>query len=456
MRCGKFIVQPGGEPTRRVVQPGGSNGGGASPKAGKGSGSGQNRAGQSSGNWGDNGSGHGNGNGGGQSVEALVDLDTTRALRLSLLAIYPAESELIKDLDGKIAKAEAFQQKAAQANPLSQAVGREPGNKVRNDRFAKVFKKCRRLKLLTNSFAHSHKVVKTGVSPAFLYATSIYGVSEHNLSRYRTLVHTTIVNKAQARSCTADLLLAGKDIEPAYNAVGSPIVMFLASLWDSVLPKPFLFRTLSSVLHKAAQGSFAITGPVSAMCRSLSSLGWHFKSAANPGCLVSSTGREIDILTSAPKSVALLIRQDVERVRWEKAPQYSSIQPYPWIEPIVSLLNAKNKTDWGPVEKGMLRSVCAHGIWPAARLKEAGYQTDGLCLCGEPDTLGHRLYSCPITHGYRIQYNLAAELSQARLEQPHLSMWTDCLAPLPFDGLPSALENPALFGTPPLTPFSRG
>ena len=146
----------------------------------------------------------------------------------------------------------------------------------------------------------------------------------------------------------------------------------------------------------------------------------------------------------------------VYRTRWEKAPQYSNIQPYPWIEPIVSLLNSSNKTYWGPMEKGMLRKVCAHGIWSGARLKEAGYITDGLCLCGEPDTLAHRLYSCPITHGYRIQYNMAPELNQARLEQPHLSVWTDCLAPLPFDGLPAPLDSPVCFWNSSLDPFFSG
>ena len=130
-------------------------------------------------------------------------------------------------------------------------------------------------------------------------------------------------------------------------------------------------------------------------------------------------GKQYNIFNIAPKSIAGRLREDVECFLWSKTTEYQAVQPYPWLEPFKGLLRTKDTPSWGQPEKGMLRTVCAHGVWPLARLQQAGYDTDGLCLCGELDTLAHRLYQCPITHSYRMQYGRSAQLIEAREEQPH-------------------------------------
>lgn len=140
----------------------------------------------------------------------------------------------------------------------------------------------------------------------------------------------------------------------------------------------------------------------------------------------------------------------------KKTSQHQGIQPHPWMAPIVDLLKAKDKPGWGPDEKGMLRTVAAQGIWPAARLKEAGYLTDGKRSCGEVDTLSHRLYACPITQTYRLQYQCTQQFTDARAEQPSLPCWTNALVSFPFDGMPSSFIFQQASWNQDLDPFFEG
>jgi len=173
---------------------------------------------------------------------------------------------------------------------------------IRNQRFSKVKARVARLKWLARSGKDVAKVVRTGIVPAYMYAANIYGVSPHNLARFRALIHKAQCKNAQARSCTMDLALSAKGADPALGAIAGPVVMYLACLRDSVLPRSLLFRSMSSVLQQADKGlkGGAPTGPLHAAVQALGRIGWSFSKLNVPK---ESQGNEYNIDELAPKSI---------------------------------------------------------------------------------------------------------------------------------------------------------
>ena len=111
-----------------------------------------------------------------------------------------------------------------------------------------------------------------------------------------------------------------------------------------------------------------------------------------------------------PKSVGDLMDEATEAWLWRLEakinPNLKGISGGVQMEPIWDLVNRKSAPEWGWLEKGMLRSALANGIWPQNRLFKAGLVENGECLiCGELGTLFHRIWKCPIHENYRRQYD---------------------------------------------------
>jgi len=77
-----------------------------------------------------------------------------------------------------------------------------------------------------------------------------------------------------------------------------------------------------------------------------------------------------------------------------------------------------------------------------------GYSTDGLCICGDIDTIAHRAYECPVTRVFRETYGLSKALGEARRQQPQLQLWADALAPSSFLEMPPPSLAPRVTWNP--------
>jgi len=337
----------------------------------------------------------------------------------------------------------------AQARNLGSdfAVGGSCRPIIRNQRFLKVKARVARLKWLAKSGKDVAKVVRTGIVPAYMYAANIYGVSQFNLNRFRAMVHKAQCKNAHSRSCTVDLALSGKQADPALAAISGPVVMFLACLRDGVLPRHILLRSLSGVLHDPMKASSrrAPSGPVHAAVQALQRIGWSFSKL---NTLIDSQGNEYNTDLFAPKSIEKFLHAAIQRHLLEQSGQFKQVGHSPWLEPIVTLLNAKDSPQWGPRHKAMLRTLASHGVWTKKRLKDMGYSTNGLCTCGEIDTIAHRAFECPITQAFRDTYGLSSDLVAARQQQPQLQMWADSLAPCPFLEMPPPSLEPQVTWNP--------
>ena len=68
-------------------------------------------------------------------------------------------------------------------------------------------------------------------------------------------------------------------------------------------------------------------------------------------------------------------------------------------------------------QKGCLANYCCAGIWTKTRASAAGFLHESVTceLCdASPDSLQHRLWTCPATADLRLQLFTAAEIKEAQ------------------------------------------
>ena len=70
------------------------------------------------------------------------------------------------------------------------------------------------------------------------------------------------------------------------------------------------------------------------------------------------------------------------------------------------------------------------------RLHLAGYNTDGLCICGEKHTLYHILWHCPLTRVFRETYGLDQDVFDLLASRPDFSLWFNGIVADPCLNLP--------------------
>ena len=98
------------------------------------------------------------------------------------------------------------------------------------------------------------------------------------------------------------------------------------------------------------------------------------------------------------------------------------------------MLRVSDSPHWGKQHKeDLFRCIAADGIWPREHLRLAGYATDGLCKCGEMDTLIHRFYKCPFIRTFKEHWGFS--------EHGETTLFPNSDSPLWVLGL---MRNPAL------------
>ncbi len=141
---------------------------------------------------------------------------------------------------------------------------------------------------------------------------------------------------------------------------------------------------------------------------------------------------QINVLEVAPRAVARLAHEALERWQWREVARsdagLANIGPTAVLEPVCKLLQSRTLTGgWTALQQGNLKSLVVNGQWPQLRLFLAGLSETAECqLCGATGTLRHRLYDCPALLIARQQYG-HDELLACAHAWPDLQLWTRCL-----------------------------
>ena len=89
----------------------------------------------------------------------------------------------------------------------------------------------------------------------------------------------------------------------------------------------------------------------------------------------------------------------------------------------------------------MLKCLAANGFWIKARLRECGYDTNGLCGCGQDVTLFHLLWACRCTASLREQWAFSDYILRMVEESPDLALWTTGIPKIDLQGYPQAVSD---------------
>ena len=233
------------------------------------------------------------------------------------------------------------------------------------------------------------------------------------------------------------------------EVVGSCAVVFqyAKEVWNAALPRAFrlpsglslgtLALGINSHLQLHSAPPKQVTGPISALRKSLFRNGWSFDT---PFILRDKYNQTFHLPSISPKrvkdafarqlreaiaqrSVIKLFRQADDSVDAE-APQLFECGAF--LQPLYALFDTLP-----PKEAYTLLRICTNGIFTNNDLLLCGYDIDPVCKnCGDAaDTIYHRCYTCPCI-ATRAEAALGPELFNSILEAgPGSIMATRCLRP---------------------------
>ena len=164
-----------------------------------------------------------------------------------------------------------------------------------------------------------------------------------------------------------------------------------------ILPRAILLRSWIHAADFAKNGTwYSPKGPCAVAALSLKDAGWDID-PVNPFIWRDRCNKPHKVLDIPPRQVQKMVSDDLQTELWLNMASaktvYHNLEGRPWLDPIRRLLNSKKQqASWGPKEKGMLRCLAANGFWTLERLRQCGYETDGLCkFCQKPLTVFHLL-----------------------------------------------------------------
>ena len=263
-------------------------------------------------------------------------------------------------------------------------------------------------------------VLRTGGTAALVYGQANMGVSPTFLHAQRVAVASSSV---PGGSGDLDLMLAVADgsakgqADPAFSAHLLPICKWAQAVWHGWLALAALQALLKHATSRLAGKErlwSLVHGPAAAFLATAWRIGWQATSATT---VVDELGVAHDLLDVPPARIAKLIHRAVTTWRWRRV---ETKHPHlrqaggghrPFIEPIRRLLGAKASDNWGPSQRGALRSAFLNRQWTQARLFQAGRAASPTCQlcvalnhCHDGDrspqfagTLLHRVLSCAAT-----------------------------------------------------------
>ena len=279
-------------------------------------------------------------------------------------------------------------------------------------------------------------LAKAGINSVGLYGVGITGMSDSALSGLRATVHGAIVAKPHGRSATADLEMAGANLDPAYEATLAPLLMWSLAIWNQWVPRIVLIRSFAkarTVMQAAKVPWQVAVGPASVVLACLKRIGWE---ATSPFLWKTAKGMAIDLDEMCAADLARLIRYDVRKWLWSKAADHRHgyrdfTESHPFTNNILTLLRRPPTAQWSHEHKGMLRAVVAEASWGN---KECSF-------CGEEWSAWHDAWQCPAMQPYRRQHGLATSIMSCGTRGQHVAMFSNSLVPEPIVASPSPLTS---------------
>eukprot|EP00959_Pyramimonas_sp_CCMP1952_P348693 7304891-Pyramimonas_sp.AAC.1 len=152
-----------------------------------------------------------------------------------------------------------------------------------------------------------------------LWAVGVHGISNTHLLRARQLARAGMIYRHTGRSLSLDLMLAGPQVDPAFECNRSPIFLWLQALWDGWAPRADMARLLSGAWARLSRVPLSqvwsdIRGPASALVATLLRLGW---SVSDPFLWRTHRG-PLAIEQISPKDGGRLADEATERWVWRQ------------------------------------------------------------------------------------------------------------------------------------------
>jgi len=343
---------------------------------------------------------------------------------------------------------------------LDYACGKHYGAKVRWSRFRKIRGRLRRVCRLRAAGAPTRRLVTSGLQPAMLWGAGVTGMNNTCLAFARRVTRQGMVTKTAGRSLTLDLIMAGDGVDPIFRVSEEPLKMWLGALWNGSYHKGDMLRTLSTAIAEVQESPrpwSRVKGPAGALVATVGRLGWSFVDVVQ---LRTHRG-VVQLLEESPASVIKLMHEACELWQWQQvvrtAPELGAIQPLPAFDQLRTLLRAKPKAGWTPVEQGYLRSAICGGQWSPLRKFRAGMLPSPQCgNCGHVGTDGHRVYRCD---GMRDHVDLFNDpgLMALQASHPQWLVWARALVPDPAFALPAPIAvRHVIWTKPPADGWLRG
>ncbi|HIE69537.1 MAG TPA: hypothetical protein EYP98_04890 [Planctomycetes bacterium] len=328
----------------------------------------------------------------------------------------------------------------------SKARKRIAAAKLRKKRILKVKRQ------LPGRSSRVSRIFTTAVRPAVAYGTRVNGASDAELLEARRLMLSATPPYARGTSLTAKLVLSG---DPAWEMSCGPLLAWHDEAWRAARHDlhSLTLAQMNAAWRAAnpdATSWQTIRGPLQAALLSLQRLQW---TAEGPFLWRNDLGYSLRLLSFSPRMFRRMLRQSVQRnhersmaKKLGAQPTAASLQksddPYvAWERAhfgIVTSLLREGSTVLTPLEKGVLRAAAAGAIWTKQRQSQAGYDCGEDCdKCGGPDTVHHRIWTCPDPAATALRSKMPAFLrALARKAGASAAMFTRFCIEHPADLVP--------------------
>ena len=271
----------------------------------------------------------------------------------------------------------------------------------RRRRFQHRVKKIARYRkaIPTKKNERTGKIFRTGARPALTFGVEITGLSDSEWSKLRRQYFQFV------KPCHGGISASSKAVlfdDPSSRQALAPALQWSRMIWQAVLAPDAALVSLDQLRQWWTQALHDRTledlewsssrGPLERAALCVRRIGWKIKQW---DVWLDHRGVEVPLKQFTPgvlekRMTAALQRQlelDLAAKRGLPAGTRSS---YDILRPFVRDRNSK----FTSYQKFLVRSFALGGIWTRERARCRGYETDGRCDCGAPDTVHHRLFTC--------------------------------------------------------------
>jgi hypothetical protein len=261
--------------------------------------------------------------------------------------------------------------------------------KVRGKRMTEMKKRAFRLRRLNRS-ARSRRFLSNGIGAVAVFGGGITGFTRSDLQSLRSSFRSCLRDKVAGRSLAWDLHRSSCD--PALQAIGMAVKLFLVGWHESLIPKNFVRTVLVRIGRLPA--TLSSEGPVAAFVKTISMLGWEI--VGNHSLRICA-GRTIALDDFLPWEASLATTRAVNRTLWLQAAKHRAIYQHLDHPPYISGVVAATK-HCSPREACLVDGFMA-GVYSGTCHCQCGNDFDD-----EQRLWWHVWWDCPITDMYRREF----------------------------------------------------